>query len=193
MVIASGWDGRTPLLDPMCGSGTIAIEAALLARRIAPGAHRSFAFERWANYEPELWHNLVQITEERAFSGEIGAILASDRDDGVVKAAEANAQRAGVKSDIRLQVRPISAIELPSEPGCIVTNPPYGTRVGERGRLRNLYAQLGNVLKAKARGYSLSLLSADRTLERMLRVPLQEVFHTRNGGIPVRFMTGTIA
>ena len=73
-------------------------------------------------------------------------------------------------------------------PGWIVTNPPYGVRVGDRGALRNLYAQLGNVVRKKASGYSFALLSSDSMLESQLRLDLEEVFRTRNGGIPVRFM-----
>ena len=124
-------------------------------------------------------------------SAQIGALMASDRDDGVVKMAAANAARAGVLQDIQFQAKPISALEVPSEPGFIITNPPYGIRVGERATLRNLYAQLGNTLKKKAKGYTVTLLSADKTLDRMVGIPLTEILRTRNGGIPVRFLKGT--
>jgi putative N6-adenine-specific DNA methylase len=118
--------------------------------------------------------------------------MASDRDDGGVKMAKENAERAGVLEDIEFESRPISAIELPAGPGLVLTNPPYGIRVGERGPLRNLYARLGKVLKAKAPGYSVAMLSADTALESMLRLQLEEVFRTRNGGIPVRLMKGRV-
>jgi putative N6-adenine-specific DNA methylase len=118
--------------------------------------------------------------------------MASDRDDGGVKMAKENAERAGVLKDIEFESRPISAIEPPAGPGLVLTNPPYGIRVGERGPLRNLYAQLGKVLKAKAPGYSVAMLSADTALESMLRLQLEEVFRTRNGGIPVRLMKGRV-
>jgi putative N6-adenine-specific DNA methylase len=192
MVIGSGWDGRSPLVDPMCGSGTIAIEAALIARAIAPGLRRSFGFQAWPGHDSKLWESLKATAVEMTISNASGALLASDRDDGGVKISRENAARAGVLTDIDFQSRAISAIEPPADPGVIVTNPPYGVRVGERGPLRNLYAQLGKVLKEKARGYTLALLSADKALDSMLRIPLEEVFRTRNGGIPVRLMRGTV-
>ena len=192
MVIGSGWDQRAPFLDPMCGSGTIPIEAALIARRIAPGLRREFAFQRWPPYEPELWESVKARAGKSALSNFAGVLSGSDRDDGAVKSARENAERAGVLEDIDFQSRPISAIEPPRNAGLIMTNPPYGIRVGDRGPLRNLYAQFGKVLRNKAKGYTVALLSADRTLESMLGVPLEEVFRTRNGGIPVRFVKGRI-
>lgn len=193
MVIASGWDRGSPLLDPMCGSGTIAIEAALRARGIAPGAGRSFAFQDWPNYRPELWESVKARAAQQAVSGHIGAIMASDRDDGVVKLAQANAKRAGVGNDIDFKTNPISAIDPLREIGYVITNPPYGARVGDPGALRNLYAQLGKVLRANASGSTLAFLSADRTFDGSLRIPLEEVFRARNGGISVRFVKGRIA
>jgi putative N6-adenine-specific DNA methylase len=192
MVIRSGWDQRATFLDPMCGSGTIAIEAALIARRIAPGLRRGFAFQRWPRYEPELWESVKTGVGMEAISSSGHVLLGSDRDDGAVRSARTNAERAGVLEDIDFRTRPISAIDLPRDAGFIITNPPYGIRVGNRGPLRNLYAQLGKVLRNKANGYTVGLLSADRTLESRLGIPLKEVFRTRNGGIPVRFVKGKI-
>lgn len=187
MVIASEWNPATPLVDPMCGSGTIPIEAALIARRIPPGVNREFAFQSWPNYEPDLWNRMRQ---KGRFLGKIGAILASDRDDGVIKSAVENANRAGVESDIRFETKPLSAIDPPEIPGSVITNPPYGDRLGEAGPLRNLYAQLGKTLKSKARGYSIAMLSADKKLEAAMKIPLKAEFRTTNGGIPVRLMRG---
>jgi putative N6-adenine-specific DNA methylase len=93
-----------------------------------------------------------------------------------------------VTDDIQFESKPISAIEPPKAPGWIVTNPPYGVRVGDRRPLRNLYAQIGNVVREKARGYAVGLLTSDSMLESQLRLELEEIFRTRNGGIPVRFM-----
>jgi putative N6-adenine-specific DNA methylase len=192
MVLSSGWDQHSPLADPFCGSGTIAIEAALIARRIPPGLRRGFAFQLWPNYRESVWTELNHEARNTSISGQIGALLASDRDDGVVKLAQGNATRAGVLGDVQFQSKPISDLELPTEPGFVVCNPPYGVRVGERGTLRNLYAQLGNTLRKKARGYTIVVVSADKTLERMLAIPLTEILRTRNGGIPVRFLKGRL-
>src|SRR5205823_7932252 len=135
---------------------------------------------------------LKQEATEAFLSAPSGALMASDRDDGVVKMAGENAARAGVLQDIQFQAKPISALEVPTEPGFIITNPPYGIRVGDRAPLRNLYAQLGNVLRKEARGYTVTLLSADKTLDSMVGVPLTEILRTRNGGIPVRFLQGRL-
>ena len=188
MVIGSGWDGRSPFIDPMCGSGVLPIEAALIARRIPPGMGRAFAFQDWPAHDEALWASVKANRVEMRRMGEIGAILASDRDDGVAKLAESNAARAGTADDIRFESKSISAMQPPRAPGWIVTNPPYGVRVGDRGALRNLYAQMGNVIREKAAGYTVGLLTSDSMLESQLRLELEEVFRTRNGGIPVRFM-----
>jgi len=190
MVIESGWDGRSPFIDPMCGSGVIAIESALIARQIPPGIHREFAFQGWPAYDKALWEGVKEKRLAARQTDVIGAILASDRDDGAVKSAITNAVRAGVADDIQFESKPISAIEPPPGKGWMVTNPPYGVRVGDRGALRNLYAQIGNVVREKARGYTIGLLTSDSMLESQLRLDLEEVFRTRNGGIPVRFMKG---
>jgi putative N6-adenine-specific DNA methylase len=192
MVIRSGWDKRATFLDPMCGSGTIAIEAALIARQIAPGMRRGFAFQSWPRYEPELWESVKENVGTKTVSRPGDVLFGSDRDDGAVGSARSNAERAGVVDDIDFQTQAISAIEPPRGTGFIITNPPYGIRVGNPVSLRNLYAQLGKVLRNKANGYMIGLLSADRTLESMLGIPLEEVFRTRNGGVPVRFLKGRI-
>ena len=189
MVLASGWDPTRPLIDPMCGSGTIAIEAALLARGIAPGINRTFAFQNWPSYQKEVWQQLISKGSVR---GIIGVILASDRDDGVVKMAVENATRAGLREAIQFERKAVSAINPPQPPGSVITNPPYGARVGETGPLRNLYAQLGKTLRSKAPGYSLAFLSADRKLDAALKIPLETELRTTNGGIPVRLMRGVI-
>lgn len=190
MVIASAWDRVSPLVDPMCGSGTIPIEAALLARGIPPGVNRAFAFERWPVYRGEVLGG--RKTRNTALFQLNVAILASDRDDGVVELAIANATRAGVADAIQFSTKAISHVNPPPGFGWVVTNPPYGARVGESRALRNLYSQFGKFLRQKAEGYSVSILSADRTLERMLGLSLESRFNTRNGGIPVRLMSGKV-
>lgn len=188
MVIGSGWDGRAPLIDPLCGSGSITIESALMARRIAPGISRTFAFQEWPSYDSTKWESLVAGARE-LIQPAMCPITGSDRDAGAVRSAQANAERAGVSESVLLEVRAISAVDFPPSPGWIVTNPPYGVRVGERSALRNLYAQLGKTIRSRAHGYTLGLLSADTMLESALEIPLTQVFRTRNGGIPVRFLT----
>jgi putative N6-adenine-specific DNA methylase len=191
-LLASGWRGDAPLIDPMCGSGTIPIEGALIARRIAPGLGRQFAFESWPDFDSGLWREVTAAATARVIARAPAAIKGSDRDAGAIEAAVSNAERAGVLDDIEFSERPVSAIQPTPTPGWVVSNPPYGVRVGERDRLRNLYAQLGNVLRAKCSGWRLVLLSADPALERQLRFRLEPILRTSNGGIKVRVISGEV-
>jgi len=198
MLLASGWRGDTPLLDPMCGSGTLPIEAALIARKIAPGlassdrTPRSFAFTAWPGHHAGAWNRAVADARDAILPSSPVPLLGSDRDAGAIDAARANAARAGVAEDVAFDQRPVSAIEPPEGPGLLIANPPYGVRVGESDALRSLYAALGKTARAKAPGWTLALLSADRKLEGQAGLAFAERFRTSNGGIPVRLVTADV-
>ena len=193
LLAASGWDGMSPLVDPLCGSGTIPIEAALKARGIAPGAHRRFAMERWPTVPALLGDQVRSQLAERAVASASVAIEGSDRDAGGIAAATSNAARAGVSHDLTLAVLSLSAARFPEgSRGWVVTNPPYGVRVGEADEVRDLWAQLGNVLRERAPGWRVALLSPETALERQLRIPLRAAASLSNGGIPVRIMVGEV-
>ncbi|MDX6768843.1 MAG: class I SAM-dependent RNA methyltransferase [Elusimicrobiota bacterium] len=185
LVRASGWDRVSPFLDPFCGSGTVAIEAALLARGVPPGGRRRFAFQDWPSYKDD---GVGTETERAAASPP--RVLASDRDAGAVAAAKANAERAGVAGDIEFSVRAVSAIEPPRGPGWVVTNPPYGVRVSEGKDLRDLYAGLGKVLRSKCGGWRVSLLTSDGRLARNAGLSLEPGLSTLNGGLSVTVWSG---
>ena len=197
LIAASGWDGASPLVDPLCGSGTIPIEAALRAAGIPPGMHRPFAAERWPGVSRTIGERVrAELMEvaARARSAVMPPIAGSDRDEGAVTAARANAERAGVSSETAFSVRALSdAAFATGERGWVVTNPPYGVRVGEAARVRDLWAQLGHVLRARAPGWRVALLSPEPALERQLRIPLRVAAQTSNGGIPVRLVVGEVA
>lgn len=193
LLMAAGWDGSGPLVDPMCGSGTIAIEGALMARGIAPGAKRRFAVEEWPGVPPTLGAWVRKELSGRGALATLPPIVGSDRDEGAIRAAQSNAERAGVRDDLTLAARTLSAAEFPpAERGWVVTNPPYGVRVGEADRVRNLWARLGQVLRERAAGWQVALLSPDVGLERQLGIPLRSVARTTNGGIPVRLIVGEV-
>jgi putative N6-adenine-specific DNA methylase len=193
LIAASGWDGVSPLVDPFCGSGTIPIEAALVARGIDPGANRTFAAERWPGVSRTLGARVRAELAERAQPRARTFIAGYDRDAGAIAAAVANAERAGVAEDLTFAERSISAARFPQgEKGWIVTNPPYGVRVGDADRIRDLWAQLGHVVRERARGWRVALLSPEPSLERQLRLPLRAAATTSNGGIPVRIMVGEV-
>ncbi len=201
MLFASGWDVASPLLDPFCGSGTIAIEAAMMARNIPPGRTRHFAFMDWPNFDAALWQSLLENVETRDDSPRSEAerdrtsllpIMASDRDAGAIEAAKANAARAGVADDIGFSRRAVSAIEPPSQPGWIVTNPPYGVRVSGDKDLRNLYAQFGHVLRAKCLGWHVAMLAGNPQLTKSVGLNFDEGIPMVNGGLKVRLVRATV-
>jgi putative N6-adenine-specific DNA methylase len=170
ILLLAGYDGSQPLLDPMCGTGTIAIEAALIAAGIAPGAGRSFAFQRW-RLAGKVEAGAAGAREMPARRPPAAAIHAGDLDPRACAATRANALAAGV-GDI-VQVTRMEATKLPSlAPGTmIVSNPPYGQRLGSGDDLRGLYRDLGESLKAAARGCTAWLLVGDLAL--LKAVPLR--------------------
>ncbi|MFL5431932.1 MAG: class I SAM-dependent RNA methyltransferase [Myxococcales bacterium] len=166
-VLLSGWDATTPLHDPLCGSGTIAIEAALVALGRAPNLRRELACERWARTKQSDRATLGRLREELAATERragIPAIVASDRDPEAVAAASANARAAGVA--VRAFESDARSIAPLDPPGCIVANVPYGERLaaGSRKQLKSFYHSLGDALGA-LRGHRLALLSASEDFE----------------------------
>jgi putative N6-adenine-specific DNA methylase len=191
MVLASGWRQGEPLVDPMCGSGTIPIEAAMIARGIAPGLQRRFQFMTWPTFDGNRWNDILGTARESATRSSEG-IRGSDRDAGAIEAAARNAERAGVADTLQFSVGSISGAlseleDIETGVGWILSNPPYGIRIGESEDLRDLYARLGTALKAK-RGWRVGILTSDSALVRQTRLPLVPRFSTRNGGIPVSFL-----
>lgn len=191
MLLASGWDGTTPLLDPFCGSGTIPIEAALLARQISPGRMRRFAFMGWPNYDERLWKTLLADADQtRIFP--LPRIMASDRDAGAIRVARANAERAGVAENIEFSYRSISGMDPPAGEGWVVTNPPYGVRVSTNRDLRNLYAQFGTVLRTKCSGWQVTILCGSTQLLQSTRLNFGNRIPLMNGGLKVSLVTGRV-
>jgi putative N6-adenine-specific DNA methylase len=192
LLLASGWEGRVPLVDPFCGAGTIAIEAALLARDRAPGRQRGFAFEAWRDFDAALWQQLRAEADARAARAPAPPpILACDRDAGAVAAAHANARRAGVEADVQILQRTLSALDVPPGPGFIVTNPPHGVRL-RSGDLRDLYARFGQVLRARCPGWQVALLSADPRAHAAAGLPLEAHGTLVHGGLRLAIVTGRV-
>lgn len=163
-----------------------------MARRIAPGLRRAFAFSKWPDFDRQVWGDVRDAAKQAVLAHAVVPIAGSDRDDGAVIASRENAKRAGVEGDIEFVRRSVSECEPTAAEGLVLTNPPYGVRVGDREELRDLYARFGTVLRARFHGWSVGLLSADRRLEGQLRIRLEERLALSNGGIPVRLMVGNI-
>jgi len=192
MLLGAGYDGSAPLLDPFCGAGTIPIEAALFARRIAPGLRRTFAFERWPSFDPDAWREVRAEVEARVLPRVPAPIAGSDRDAGAIEAACANAARAGVQADIQLRRAALSHVEPPASPGFLITNPPYGVRVGERDELRDLFARLGQLARRRCPGWSVAILSAHAEHVRATGLALEPAWSSTTGGLRVRLVTGRV-
>jgi putative N6-adenine-specific DNA methylase len=189
MLYAGAWDGSSTLLDPFCGSGTIPIEAALLAKKSAPGKARRFAFMNWPVFKQNVWEKVL----EEALEGEIDCkapIYGSDRDAGAVKMSQANAERAGVLDCIEFSHRAVSAVE-PVGKGILASNPPYGLRVSQGKDLRNLYDQFGKVLKECCPGWRVVLLGSQKQLITRTGVKYERFISTDNGGVNVFIAIGS--
>ena len=191
LLLASGWDRRSPLLDPFCGSGTIPIEAACMAAGIPPGLHRRFAFMDWPDYDAQVWESLLQQIPTSETSSPI--LLASDRDTGAIQMAQANAERAGVAERIQFRCQAISSVEPHSGKGWVVTNPPYGQRVSQSKDLRDLYARFGAVLREKCPGWDVLILCSDPVLLGQMKMDLDTSLRLNNGGIRVMAARGTVS
>jgi putative N6-adenine-specific DNA methylase len=191
LVMASGWDKASPLLDPFCGSGTIPIEAALLAGRIPAGVRRRFAFMDWPQFDSKYWEELL-AEAAKAIVLDIPRIMGSDRDAGAIRAALANAERAGLTGSIEFSARAISTIDPPPGPGWVVTNPPYGLRTSQTKDLRNLYARFGQVIRAKCPGWQVTMVCDRVRLIRTTGLDFDQGLPTMNGGLKVRLVRSVV-
>jgi putative N6-adenine-specific DNA methylase len=180
------WDPDTPLVDPMCGSGTFVIEAALRACRRAPGDHRDFAFQQWAGYDPEAWMRL-RAEALGSIRPAPSPLVGSDRDAGAVAASQENAERAGIAGSVAFLERSVSEARPPSldTRGLLVSNPPWGRRVGDTGALRDLYARLGQVARRHFAGWALAIVSPEASLVRQLDRRAESITSIPTGGVSV--------
>jgi putative N6-adenine-specific DNA methylase len=178
-----GWYGQEPLLDPMCGSGTLLIEGGLLASKRAPGAQRSFAFMDWPRYRPGLWQALL-AEESRARRPLETFLQGSDHSAAALAAARRNAERAAL-ADIDWQVRELTALPVRSGSGLLLCNPPYGERIGAGADLRPLYRQLGQACRHALPRWRIAILSPDEGLVHATGLPMRRLATLHNGGIAV--------
>jgi putative N6-adenine-specific DNA methylase len=189
----TGWDGVTPLYDPMCGSGTLLIEAALKALRIAPGlAREQFACQRWPDFDRAAWEEAVADARRQRLAALPCEIVGSDADPAAIRIAQSHASRAGVEKAIRWIVQPLERAQpgdrSRESPGVIVTNPPYGERLGDAAELVPLYRQLGELLPKNFPGWTAWILAGNLTLARHIDLTAREKIKLFNGPIPCRLL-----
>lgn len=183
----TGWDRNSPLLDPMCGSGTFLIEAALLAADRAPGLQRRFAFERWRDFDAPLWQSLKDEARARARPTLPFAIEGADRHAGSIALAEKAAEAAGVASLIRLAVADAAEFVPATPPAIVVTNPPWGERLAADD-LDHSWQVLGNFLHQRARGAAVFVLCGNADLTRHLGMRATKKWSVAVGPIDCRFL-----
>ncbi len=188
MILMSGWNASVPLIDPFCGSGTIPIEAALLAAHIPPGIARKFTFTRWPVLDKTRWQEILQTAKE-GITHEHLTLIGYDRDQGAIRIAESNAARAGMKDVVVFKKQPISELRPQENPGWIITNPPYGLRTSGNRDLRDLYARFGALLDKQFKEWHAGILSYDKRLSGNLGLadPVSS-HHLINGGLPVQYL-----
>jgi putative N6-adenine-specific DNA methylase len=182
----AGWVPGIPLLDPMCGSGTILMEAALMALDIAPGFGRHFAFEKFKNFDAHRWRELMQRRVAGQKPKVPQAIYGGDLSGDVLKAARSNLIAAGLEKVVSLKRANVLEISAPANEGIIVTNPPYGVRLGEQQALAEFYPKLGDVLKKQFVGWRVYLLSADMRLPKLIRLAASKRTPLFNGALECR-------
>ncbi|MBA0203415.1 bifunctional 23S rRNA (guanine(2069)-N(7))-methyltransferase RlmK/23S rRNA (guanine(2445)-N(2))-methyltransferase RlmL [Pectobacterium aroidearum] len=188
IVLRSGWQNGTPLVDPMCGSGTLLIEAAMIASDRAPGLHRThWGFNAWLKHDADLWREVTAEAQLRARQGlqaTTSRFFGSDNDRRVIDIAKANARRAGVAELISFGVKDAAQLQnpLPGGPkGTVISNPPYGERLESEPALIALHNMLGRKMKSDFGGWQLSLFSASPELLSCLQLRAERQFKAKNG------------
>ncbi len=168
LIMLTPWKADRILVDPFCGSGTFPIEAAMMAANIAPGMGRSFTAEQWLNLmDPKLWREIREEAGALADPGVQTDIQGYDIDPAAIRAARENAKRAGVAHMIHFQQRPVAQLSHPKKYGFLITNPPYGERLGEKEEMPALYRELGEAYAALD-SWSLYMITAYEDAERYI-------------------------
>jgi putative N6-adenine-specific DNA methylase len=189
LVEFSGWDGSTPFVDPMCGTGTIVIEAALKGLNAAPGLLRAgFGFQRWPGFDRMLWSRLVKEARQARLAELPAPVIGSDISHSAIAMAHENARRAGVGELISLGRLPIAEMVPPPGPGVLVLNPPYGKRLGEEEALKPLYKEIGDVLKQRCKGYTAHLFTGNLQLAKSVGLKATRRIVLYNGPIECRLL-----
>ncbi|MDC7219299.1 MAG: bifunctional 23S rRNA (guanine(2069)-N(7))-methyltransferase RlmK/23S rRNA (guanine(2445)-N(2))-methyltransferase RlmL [Spirochaetales bacterium] len=192
LLLRSGWNGPTDraFLDPMCGSGTLCIEAAMIASDRAPALERTrWGFRGWKGHSEELWQGILEEARQRfeAARTKIGPIQGYDKDEDVVRMARSNFNRSGMKG-VRFDTMPIEKLKvqnnLKDKVGLIATNPPYGIRLEERVGLEGLYRRLGVFFTEQLPHWQLSLITPDKELGVALQIRSFRENKLDNGGLP---------
>lgn len=186
-----GFDGHQAVVDPMCGSGTILLEAAGIATGQPAGAARNFAFQSLANFDAEIWAGLMAKSAVRRPLH--APVFGADRDAGAVAATRANLAQAGLADQVDVAHQALSGLMRPDCPaGIMLVNPPYGGRIGAGHKLFALYGTLGRVAREQFGGWRIGVVTTDEKLARATSLPLDPGAYMAHGGLKVRLWQGVI-
>jgi len=188
IMLHTGWDGSVPLLDPMCGSGTLLLEGAAMALGQPAGGGREFGLMRWRDFDRRLWERLLQEEQAAAASSLTVPVLGYDRDPKAIIACRENARRAGLEYAISFDRRPFEETEPSGHQGVLVMNPPYGVRMGDTAELEGLYRKIGEVFKRRFTGWTAYLLAGDLELARLVGLKPARRFVLFNGPLECRLL-----
>ncbi len=191
LIELSGWNGREPFFDPMCGSGTLPIEAGLKAGNVAPGLlRRRYPFQRWPDFHKELWDKLWSEAKAARNPVSEGLLFGADRGGRALLAAQENARYAGFSPrEILFMKQEFSAIQKPtSEPGVIIVNPPYGERLGEVEDLAPLYKEMGDLFKQRFQGWRAYVFTGNLELAKHVGLKATRRIPLFNGALECRLL-----
>jgi putative N6-adenine-specific DNA methylase len=192
ILMFAGYDGRQAFLDPMCGSGTLAIEAAMMAVRKAPRIHRrkgEFHFEWLKDFDRALWRTVQDRVRAEKLAAPPAPVVASDIDERYVEMARRSALKARVERYVTFATRRFQEVEPPAERGILVTNLPYGDRIGStEGDIRRLYEEVGDTLKQKFSGWHAAILAAEASPYKAIGLRPSRTIRLMNGSIPCRLL-----
>ncbi len=184
LLMMAEWEPSLPFLDPLCGSGTLPLEAALKGLNIAPGLHRQrFGVQSWLDFDRDLWLKLKTEAKDAALSQLPAPIYGSDHDPEVLTQARSNAQRCNLHEQIEFAVTELAQLNAPAEKGVIICNPPYGKRVGDGENLEALYKLLGDVLKQRFKGWTAYVLT-NKELGKKIGLKASRRIPVNNGSLP---------
>ena len=186
LLLLAGYDGSQPFQDPFCGSGTLAIEAALIALKRAPGLMRRFGFEKLKNFDKPLWMKIKQAAREAALAQTAAPIAGSDNDRQMIRVARQNAEAAEVAEWLTLETAEAQDVRPNGEGGIMLSNPPYGVRLADIQMLHALYPQLGSWLKQHYAGWQIGMFTGDREMPKLMRLQPKRKIPLFNGKLDCR-------
>jgi putative N6-adenine-specific DNA methylase len=189
LILQSGWRGETPFVDPLCGGGTLLIEAAWIALRRPPGlTRRRFGFQGWMDFDVAEWTALRDEARAQVAKSLQVPIVGADERGDAISFARGNARAAGIGHVVHFEKQPLTAFRPPPVPGTLMCNPPYGERIGEEKELRPLYQLLGEVMRSRLQGWTVLVFTGNARLARLIAMDSVERWPLFNGKIPCELL-----